>query len=225
MIRASLLVLTLLATSSPAATVFTAFLTPEQVIPQNGAISPAGISTARATGRFELDRNQGDPRLAYELHFEGVNLHTDVTAVHIHIGYSGPPLQTTRKEDLPSVFHSQPGQENGPHALNIFGLPRQDDADLFVSPDGTWLRGVWDNGDRNFGPDGIYDPSDSLGFGAAFVELFEGDLYLQVHTRQFNLPDTGELRGRIGPVPEPTPGLLLMITALLLAARRTGTTG
>ncbi|MGJ8695811.1 MAG: CHRD domain-containing protein [Verrucomicrobiaceae bacterium] len=208
-----------------ATTLFRAELTPKQVVPKNGAPSPAGVSKASATATFELFQNGGDPYLEYEIQFDQINLIDDITGIHFHIGYTPPPAASSLILGA-TPRHSAPGQENGPHTLNVYGLPRQDDADLAVSPDGTWLRGRWGNEDVNYGSNGTYDPSDSVGLGSVYTELFEGDIYIQVHSHAFNVPDTGELRGQILPVPEPgvasvIPFALVMVLSRRRAYRRT----
>lgn len=201
----------LLAGSANAAITFVANLTPEQVLPKNGAPSPAGVSTARGIAVLTLEIDGPSPSIDYRIDFTGLNLLTDITGIHIHFGN---PLGNSRTR------HLDPDQINGPHALNIFGMPRADDLDMVVAPDGFSLSGRWDNSDVNFGPDGIYDPGDSLALGEAVLEVLEGETYIQVHTLDYPLPDTGELRGQIVRVPEPSSCWIVALSLGLVFRRR-----
>lgn len=184
------------------AVLFRADLTPDQVVPKNGAPSPAGVSRAWATATLLLDLDSPVISLQYEIVFHGLDLASDVQAIHLHLGQ-------------PSLVRHVGSDVNGPHALNIYGLPREDDADLVLDFSGNRLSGIWDNLDLNYGPDGVYDPGDSLALGSAVPELFEGHLYFQVHTFDYPLPDTGELRGQVYQVPEPSRTSLLIVGVLI----------
>ena len=192
-------------------------LTPDQVIPIGDAPSPAGISSASATAHFILDLNGISPTLAYTISFQGLSVATDIQAVHFHLGHPQPgpsPLPGP-----PGLKHAD-AEENGPHVLNVFGLPREDDADLVVDPLTNTISGVWDNSDWNYGPDGILDRGDSVQLAPMIPDLLLGEIYVQVHTFDFPVPDTGELRGQIVVVPEPGIAVLLTVPGLLALGRR-----
>ncbi|MEL7237584.1 MAG: CHRD domain-containing protein, partial [Planctomycetota bacterium] len=158
---------------------FRATLTPDAVVPINGAPAPDS-SDASAAATFVLDTSvPNEPTLAYAIVFSNFDAATEMQALHFHLG---PPIA------------------NGPHVLNVFGLPRVDDADAVL--DGNVLTGLWDNGDENFGPDGVRDGIDSVALSDVLVALRTGDLYVQVHSFEFPVPNTGEMRGQIV-VPEP----------------------
>lgn len=207
----------LLSPVAQSAVTFTANLTPEQVVPLNGATSPAGISHASAVGTFVLDLDAPSVNLTYEIVFFGLSLENDVQGIHFHIGVP-PGTPPPGGSDI-GTRHSD-GSVNGPHALNVYGLPRQDDADMVANFTTNTITGVWDNNDFNYGLDGIRDPGDSVSVGAIVDELFEGHIYIQVHTFAFPVPNTGELRGQIYQVPEPSRILLIGAALGLIALRR-----
>ncbi len=163
------------------AATFTANITGDQVVPGTG-------STAVGTGSFTL--NEDETQLAYELAFEGVNLveklvegdrtaPNDVNKIHIHVAPAG---------------------SNGPHTLNIFGLPAEDDADLVVDYAANTLSGVWDDSDvSDLNGNGLSDPNDTKPLTDFINTLKTGGLYVQVHTNRFDASTgfPGELRGQI----------------------------
>ncbi|MGF1523677.1 MAG: CHRD domain-containing protein [Leptolyngbyaceae cyanobacterium] len=197
-----------------AATLFTAELDGLQVVSPD---FPDGVPTdASGFATFELNEEQTE--LAYFIDLDGVNLkpeqsdHTDlsdVTKIHIHVGESG---------------------SNGPHTLNIFGLPSEDDADLVVDFENVTLQGTWDDGDAINPETGeLFDPT--LGGTtkqlSSFVdELFADGLYLQVHTVEFDSPTVpGELRGQIeaASVPEPSAAIgIFLLAGSLFSSRLSG---
>ena len=204
--------------TAQSAFVFTSTLTPEQVVPLNGAPSPAGISHASAVATFVLDLDAPSVNMTYEIVFFGLSLENDVQGIHFHIGV--PPPAPAPIESGIGIRHSD-GSVNGPHVLNVYGLPRQDDSDMVANFATNTITGIWDNNDFAFGPDGIRDPGDSVALGAAIPELLEGHTYIQVHTFAFPIPDTGELRGQIYQVPEPSRlALCGIITLAWLKHRR-----
>ena len=183
------------------AATFTANIDGGQVVPGTG-------STATGLASFTL--NEDETELAYTLSFEGVNLTAtdrtapaDVNKIHIHVAPRG---------------------ENGPHTLNIFGLPAEDDADLVVDYAANTLSGVWDDGDvSDLNGDGVADPNDSKPLTSFVDALKGGELYLQVHTNRFDAATgfPGEIRGQIiadatgdaAETPEPLSALGLMAAA------------
>ncbi|MEO0429187.1 MAG: CHRD domain-containing protein [Pseudomonadota bacterium] len=160
-------------------------LTTDQVVPQNGAPAP---TDSTATGTVTLDvieLDDGSTAVAYTIAFDGLDLvetpeervdANDVTGIHFHVGAAG---------------------ENGPHVLNVFGLPRMDDADAVIDFEAETITGIYDNGDANDGGDGMRDGNDSVALADVFADFVSGDIYLAVHTVGFNLPDTAELRGQV----------------------------
>ncbi|MEO1300099.1 MAG: CHRD domain-containing protein [Cyanobacteria bacterium J06636_16] len=196
-----------------AATLFTAELDGLQVVSPD---FPDGIPTD-ASGFATFELNEAQTELTYFIDLDGVNLKpdqsdrtdpSDVTKIHIHVGEFG---------------------SNGPHTLNIFGLPREDDTDLIVDSENGVLQGIWDDGDAINPETGeLFDPTagGTTKQLSSFVgELFANGLYLQVHTVEFDSPTVpGELRGQIeaASVPEPSAavGVILLASGLLASRRR-----
>ena len=183
--------------SSAAGQVFEAVLTPGEVVPVLGA--PAPVSDATAYGTFVLDQTDpANPTLTYSITFNNFDVASEMQGMHFHAG--------------------DPGQ-NGPHALNVYGMPREDDADMVVS--GNTISGIWDNSDRNYGPDGTLDNGDSVALSDALFSLLNDQIYVNVHSFAYPAPNTGELRGQIVQVvPEPAGLGLLGLAGLLLRRRR-----
>ena len=185
--------------SALAATMFRAVLDGAQVAVPGGVTTPAS-----GWASFELNEDQNE--LRYTIDLDGLVLKpdisdrtaaNDVTKIHIHFGAPG---------------------NNGPHTLNIFGLPREDDDDLGLDLSEGILTGIWDDGDA-INPDtgSLFDPTmgGTTKTLSSFVdELIAGQLYLQVHTVASDQAGTpGEIRGQIESVPEPATVLGLMLTA------------
>lgn len=201
---------------SLAATLFEAKLDGLQVVSPD---FPDGVPTdASGLAMFELNEDQTE--LSYLIDLEGVTLKpeqsdrtgpNDVTKIHIHVGEFG---------------------NNGPHTLNIFGLPSEDDADLTVDFENGILQGIWGDSDAiNPATGELFDPTvgGTTKQLSSFVdELLDDGLYLQIHTIAFDSPTIpGELRGQIEAtattaVPEPaiTAGLLLVAGSWLTLRQR-----
>ena len=191
---ATLSVVLVLATTAPTALAggifFEAFLDGSQVVPPTG-------SQNSGYAFMELTDTGNGPELSYHISLFGLDLDgqqtpndpaDDVTAIHIHFGAIG---------------------EEGGHALNIFGLPREDDADMTFDAGFGTVMGIWDNSDENLAPPPSFALSDSLD------ALFAEGLYFQVHTNAF--PD-GEIRGQI--VAVPAPGVLAVFTLAAICPKR-----
>ena len=186
--------------------IYAADLDAEQVQPVGDNEDPLG-SVAMGFARMELDLDSLIISMSYEISFIGLSLEDDITAVHFHRGH---------REGARLPRHGEYGV-NGPHVLNVYGFPRQDDDDLVVDLENNTLRGIWDNTDRNFGPDGVYQPSDSVGLGEVVPDLFEEEIYIQVHT--VNFPG-GEIRGQLYLIPEPEGTAMIVIASCLTLLRR-----
>lgn len=178
--------------------IFQADLDGPQVVPP---------TASTATGTAVLTLNEAGTELSYTIQLFGLDLEpipanrvdaNDVTKIHIHLGAPG---------------------SNGPHTLNIFGLPSEDDGDLVVDYVNEVLSGVWDDSDAGPGP---YTPGDTKPLTSFLPELLAGDLYIQIHT--VGLPSPGEIRGQILPVPEPASlalwGLASICGAVALRRKR-----
>jgi len=124
-------------------------------------------------------------------------LNDDVTAIHLH------------NVDMCMAAACQPGDTAGTmHVLNIYGVPRQDDADMVFSVvDGT-VSGLWDSADANaLTPAPSQAPSDSL------TRMLDGELFVMVHTREF---PSGAFGGFANVVPEPVSANMWVLGALLV---------
>ena len=167
---------------------FESSLNGSQVVPStDSAATGSATLTIELTGSEVQGTGITIQGLRYVLQLNGLDLTddpqnatdpNDVTAIHIHTGGIG---------------------NNGPHALNIFGLAggalRQDDADMVANLERETITGFWDDGDETFtGDGGTKEPFDSLGFSAALSDLNSGNLYFQLHTPAN--PD-GDIRGQI----------------------------
>ena len=169
--------LTISSTSLAQAATFNANITGDQVVPSTP-------SEAVGTASFEL--NEAGTELRYSMSFQGVDLKpgdrtapADINKIHIHVA---------------------PEDKNGPHTLNIFGKPSEDDADLVVDYAANTLSGVWDDSDvSDLNGNGISDPNDTKPLSSFLTELESGGLYVQVHTNRFDSSTgfPGELRGQI----------------------------
>lgn len=188
---------------------FRADLTPDAVVPGSPADDPAGVSTASGSINLILTTEGVDgPTLSYNLLLSGLAVSETiprptldgpdnlVRAIHIHFGAPGT---------------------NGGHALNVYGAPREDDADLIVNSAVSQVSGLWDDGDENLGPDGTLGSGDSVALSDALADLHAGNLYIQVHTMGFR---AGELRGQVLAVPEPSTAILSALGLLLCRRRR-----
>lgn len=189
---------------------FEAPLTPEQVYIPEGESSPVG-SGASGTISLVLDPtgaifDKEGPAVQYTIELFGVDLGgtstettaDDVTAIHLHSG--------------------GPGEERiGPHTLNIFGNPGEDDNDAVFDFEANTITGIWDNADSlnsvdntntsNGVPDhhlsdvlsGI-EPLTTKTVSEYADELLADNIYLQVHTKEFPIPG-GVVRGQVAEVP------------------------
>ena len=140
-----------------------------------------------ATGVARVELSQDGEELKYFINLEGLDLVEE-------------PSQRTDPNDVTKIhFHFGAPGSNGPHVLNVFGLPSEDDGNLVVDYDAEVLRGKWDDRDAIDPTTGeLFDQSadGTTKLLSDFVDqLLEGNLYIQVHTVQF--PDPGEIRGQI----------------------------
>ena len=182
---------------------FTSNLNGEQVNPPFGAEGDPARSALTGSGSMTFTPGEGgsSPTLSYQLNLPGLDLDgsltpantlDDVTAIHIHIGSVGA---------------------NGPHALNIWGLSggqiREDDAQMTFDVGNYLISGVWDDSDESLtGPGGTRLPPDSVTLSSMTSQLLADGLYVQVHTGAF---PSGELRGQITLVPEPSIAVFLLM--------------
>ncbi len=117
----------------------------------------------------------------------------DITKIHLH-------------NNVPGVA--------GPHVLNVQKAPAQDDGDLVLKPFKGVIRGIWDDGDKNYAA--VMDPNtrqggdsvaltevDPLTSKVPLAELCKGNIYANVHGTitddEGNAigADSGSLRGNL----------------------------
>ena len=200
----SIAILLLVADLCASKETFTANLTSSDVI-RSGEVNAPIESTALANFVLLVDsENPEATRLEYALtapDFDFTGLQTtelgdDVTAVHLH----------TLNECAAATCIA--GDTAGTrHVLNIFGTPREDDADLMIDGALATIRGVWDSSDaNNLSPAPTASPNDFL------AELRDGRLFIMIHTREF---PAGAIGGVL--VPEPSSGLSILLLGLLLS--------
>ncbi|MFC5049707.1 CHRD domain-containing protein [Rubritalea spongiae] len=187
---------------------FQAGLTPGAVVPESPADDPSA-STASGTAYFTLTTGGANgPKLSYTISLNA-GLYFDTTI---------PRASSTGPDELVRAVHIHFGATgtNSIHALNIYGVPREDDAELTVSLNN--LSGIWDDSDENFGADGVREMGDSVALSDAITALQNGELYVQVHTFAYR---QGELRGQIIAVPEPSSACFTLFGFSVLLFNRT----
>lgn len=154
---------------------FVANLTPGATVPFAGA---------RAHGRvwFYLDESLSWVR--YEIKLNSLDI----------AGVDGPGR--TRRDTVTAVhFHIAPPGLAGPHVLNVFGPPSQDDAQMNCNPLARTIGGIWDDGDANAS---LPQALQSHGLTEMLDALCDGLLYVDVHTTRY---PQGALRGQVMPQP------------------------
>ena len=166
--------------------------------------------SASAVAHMTLD---DDPyRLHYSIALQGLDLEpaaanrvdqNDVIGIHMHF-------------IVPGV--------TGPHILNIFGTPGEEDADLAVDYANETISGIYDISDATLDP-ATGEPLPQFFFITTKIiddwidELVSNQLYLAVHTAGEN--GQALLHGDVIAVPEPaTSGLLAAGLAALAGAQR-----
>lgn len=161
---------------------FTMVADGEQVV-QDESI-PDSIATATATF------TPTEKGLAYEIDIDGLTLKED-------------PASRTESTDVTKIhIHAGPEGENGPHTLNVFGLPSEDDDDVVIDYENGIIKGIWDDDDAtDLNGDGdTNEPGETKPLSDFIDELEAGDLYLQVHAVEADeLGTPGTIRGQIDP--------------------------
>jgi hypothetical protein len=161
--------------------------------------------------------NAEQTELAYSIQFDGVDLEpvagnrtddNDVVAIHIHL-------------NVPDVI--------GPHILNIFGNPAEEDADRIVDYERETITGIYDMSDATRNPiTGEVEPQAFPLTTKLFPspirlgELLDERWYFAVHTVGNSATPPGvTIRGNFFIVPEPTTASLACLLIGALASRST----
>lgn len=192
----------LTASNARADMVFKATLDASQV-PGN-----TSTETGTATATFVLDLAQEN--LSYSIEINGMDLKpnpadrtafSDIDKIHLHNGFAG---------------------STGPHVLNIFGLPSEDDAEMVVDFDGESILGVYNDPDAiDPNTDALFDQNDPMTtklFSNFVDDLIEGQLYLAIHTA--GQSGNVAVRGQLIAVPEPGSASVVAIGLAALYSRR-----
>jgi hypothetical protein len=164
--------------------------------------------TGTATATFVLDDAQEN--LSYTIEISGMDLKpnptdrtafSDIDKIHLHNGFAG---------------------STGPHVLNIFGLPSEDDAEMVVDFDAESILGVFNDQDA-IDPDtnelfDQNDPATTKLFSNFVDDLIQGQLYLAIHTA--GQSGNVAVRGQLIAVPEPSSAFVLVVAVSGLMCRR-----
>ncbi|MDH3610269.1 MAG: CHRD domain-containing protein [Nitrosopumilus sp.] len=163
-------------------------------------------NTAGAIAKFWW--NDDKSGLYYQFHYNHLNLESDFS------DYLLEDAEYKGATDAIIKIHIHMNEKGiqGPHVLNVFGGPSEDDSDLVIDTEARTISGKYDDGDENLNApcgsctDGVRDSGDSVAFTdedeltgkIPIDELCLGNLYLNVHTAE-HAP--GGLRGQIIPNP------------------------
>ena len=127
-------------------------------------------------GEDDPHHNNEDPHHGEEFVNDGGNGESDgheeddLTKLHIHLG---------------EIDHT------GPHVLNIFGDPAEDDSDMAFDTETGIITGTWDDDDENTV---LSDSERTKKLSETLASLCSENLYLNVHTTGFG---SGAIRGQI----------------------------
>lgn len=171
--------------------------------------NPLNPIVAHAFAAFELSADR--TKLYYSMEFTGLDLEpdpakridvNDIIGIHLHL-------------IVPDVI--------GPHILNIFGTPSEDDADLMVNYNTERLRGVYDISDASRDPvtGELYPqffPLTTKVIDDWVDEILNNQTYIAIHTAGEN--GGALMHGDVIQLPEPDCFALAAAALLRLAASR-----
>jgi hypothetical protein len=164
-----------------------------------------------AQGRASLTLSADQSRLAYSIALSGLDLESD-------------PARRVDPEDVFGIhLHLIVPGQIGPHILNIFGNPAEEDGDLIVDYTQETLSGVFDAGDATRDPATgellpQFFPLTTKIIDDWTDDLLANGLYLAVHT--VGQDGAALLHGDVIRVPEPAVAGLTATVATALAACR-----
>ena len=181
--------------------IFTSFLDASQV-------TGTSTETGTATATFVLDT--AEQNLSYSLQLNGLNLLVD-------------PASRTGFSDVDKIhLHNAAAGQSGPHVLNVFGLPSEDDSQLVVDFANNSLTWNYDDSDAFDSGGVLFDqnsPMTTKLLSNFIDDLRDGQIYLAVHTagQSGNIA----IRGQLTSVPEPNSlAFLCGLTLAGLTGRR-----
>ena len=179
--------------------VFKAALDASQVV------GGSSTETGTAIATFVLDEAQQN--LSYFIEVDGLVL-------------DPIPEDRTGSSDIDKIhIHNAPAGFSGPHVLNIFGLPSEDDSQMVVDYGNQTIVGIYDDSDA-IDPDTgeLFDQNNPLTtklFSNFVDDLLDEQLYLAIHTAGQN--GNIAVRGQIRAIPEPH-GACCVCLSLILAS-------
>lgn len=113
------------------------------------------------------------------------------TIVLNDLDLDGFVTQGSPGDDVTKIhFHNAPRGVVGPHILNVYKLPRQDDSNIVIKPFKGVIKGRWDDSDENL------NGAPSIKLTDAISILCSGSAYVNVHSVD-HAP--GVVRGQIMP--------------------------
>lgn len=108
---------------------------------------------------------------------------------------AGFPQSETAEDDVTQIhLHNAPPGIAGPHVLNVYKRPAQDDDDLTLLPNQGLVFGIWDDLDLS---EGLAPGPASVPFSEVLDELCLGNIYVNVHGTGDQ--GAGALRGNLEP--------------------------
>jgi hypothetical protein len=192
----------LFAANSNADTVFKAMLNAAQVT--------GGTSTETGTGIATFVLDDAQENLSYSIEILGMDLKVD-------------PADRTEFSDIDKIhLHNAFAGSNGPHVLNIFGLPSEDDSEMVVDFANNTITGIYNDADAidpNTGS--LFDqnlPGTTKLFSNFVDDLMGEQLYIAFHTA--GQSGNVAVRGQIRAVPEPGSLAILAVSGVLISLRR-----
>ncbi len=171
-------------------------------------VNGSSTETGTAIASFHLDSSQQN--LSYTIQIFGLDLKavpadrtgfSDVTAIHLHNGFV---------------------DTSGPHVLNIFGVPSEDDSEMVVDFANDTISGVFNDADAidpNTGS--LFDQNNPINtklLSNFTDDLMDQQLYLAIHTAGQN--GNIAIRGQLNAVPEPSSLAIISIATVCLFVRR-----
>ena len=193
-----------LGVSAAASTTFVATLTNSQESPPTNPTFTGGAPrVSSGTATFVL--NDAQTQMTMSATIVGIDVNGNQTptepldnlaAAHIHAGGNTPPVTN----GVVWGFFGSPFNDNAPNDFQM--VPA-------ATGTGGTFTGKWDEGEGNAGTT----------LSAQLANIFAGRAYINFHTAQFG---SGEIRGALLLVPEPSTAALLLVSAggALVSRRR-----